>query len=92
MKDGSEGLNKILTSDVSGYATWTTTTYAATQSFTASSPLTITHNLNNTFYMIQLWNYVTGEELFGGYSNRNANSVMITLSEYVPNCGVIIKS
>ena len=65
--------------------------YNGTHSFTSNTPLTLTHNLNNLFYIIQLWDFTTGEELFGNYSSRLSNSVIITLSQTVPNCGISIK-
>lgn len=90
LKDGTEGLYKLLASDANGYATWATTAYAATQSFAAATPYVITHNLGIIYYIIQLWDGITGEEILGGYSSRLANSVTITLSAPVSNCAIMI--
>ena len=95
--DSTYGINRVLTSDLQGYATWQSLTasggtlkYSATQSFVANTPSTITHNLNTMFYIIQLFDYNTGEEIMGGYSSRTATQVTITLNASVINCGIVI--
>lgn len=64
--------------------------YSGTQSFTANIPVIISHNLNTLFYIIQLFDYPTGDEILGAYTNRGLTQATITLSATVLNCGVVI--
>lgn len=88
--DTTQAIGRVLVSDNNGVATWKDYKNYGTQSFIANNPVTITHNLNTLFYMIQLFDYLTGEEIFGAYTSRNSNDVIITLTFNVPICGYII--
>ena len=97
LKDTTQGTGKVLTSDANGLATWQTLSasgvaykYAATQSFSASVPYVINHNLNTQFYIIQLFDYPTGDEIMGSYTNRGLTQATIILSSNVSNAGIII--
>lgn len=97
LKDTTYAIGKVLTSDANGYGTWQSLTasgvvykYSATQSFSASIPYIINHNLNTQFYIIQLFDYPTGDEIMGSYTNRGLTQATITLSSNVSNVGVII--
>lgn len=90
LKDSTYGAGKFLVSDANGVATWQTYKYAATQSFVANTSYVINHNLNTLFYIIQLFDYPTGDEILGAYTNRGLTQATITLSATVPNCGVVI--
>lgn len=88
--DGTQGAGKVLESDANGFASWQSYKYSGTQSFTANLASVVSHNLNTMFYIIQLFDYTTGEEILGGYSNRGLTQATITLTQDVTNCGVII--
>ena len=45
---------------------------------------------NLVFAIIQLFDYTTGEEILGGYTNRGLTQATITLSTDVANCGIVI--
>lgn len=88
--DTTQGSGKILQSDANGYGSWKSFKYSATQSFTANTPSVINHNLNTMFYIIQLFDYTTGEEIIGTYTNRGMTQATITLTTNLSNCGVVI--
>jgi hypothetical protein len=95
--DGTQASGRVLTSDANGISTWQSLTasgvaykYASTQSFISSTPNVITHNLNTMFYIIQLFDYLTGDEIMGSYTNRGLTQATITLSSNVSNVGIII--
>jgi hypothetical protein len=88
--DGTQGSGRILKSDSQGYSSWQPYKYSGTQSFIANSASVISHNLNTMFYMIQLFDYTTGEEILGDYTNRGLTQATITLTQNVTNCGVVI--
>ena len=88
--DGTQGSGRILKSDSQGYSSWQPYKYSGTQSFTGNSASVISHNLNTMFYMIQLFDYTTGEEILGDYTNRGLTQATITLTQNVTNCGVVI--
>ena len=88
--DGTQGAGKVLESDANGFASWQSYKYSGTQSFTANLASVVNHNLNTMFYIIQLFDYTTGEEILGGYSNRGLTQATITLTQDVNNCGVVI--
>ena len=95
--DGTQASGRVLTSDANGISTWQSLTasgvaykYASTQSFISSTPNVITHNLNTIFYIIQLFDYLTGDEIMGSYTNRGLTQATITLSSNVSNVGIII--
>ena len=88
--DGTQGAGKVLESDANGFASWQSYKYSGTQSFTANLSSVVSHNLNTMFYIIQLFDYTTGEEILGGYTNRGLTQATITLTQDVNNCGVVI--
>jgi hypothetical protein len=88
--DGTQGVGKVLESDVNGFASWQSYKYSGTQSFVANLASVVSHNLNTMFYIIQLFDYTTGEEILGGYTNRGLTQATITLTQDVSNCGLII--
>ena len=90
LADGTQGNGKVLESDANGFASWQSYKYSGTQSFTANIPSVINHNLNNMFYVIQLFDYTTGEEILGSYTNRGLTQATITLTTNLSNCGVVI--
>jgi hypothetical protein len=92
IRDGTQGSGKILQSDTNGNTSWKPYKYSATQSFTANSSVVVSHNLNTMFYIIQLFDYTTGEEIMGSYTNRGLTQTTITLTANVSNCGIVILS
>jgi hypothetical protein len=93
---GLTGPNNYVLSATAGGVKWVISApnnvvkYSATQSFSASVPYVINHNLNTQFYIIQLFDYPTGDEIMGSYTNRGLTQATITLSSNVSNVGVII--
>jgi hypothetical protein len=92
IKDGTQDSGRILQSDTNGNTSWKPYKYSATQSFTANSSVVVSHNLNTMFYIIQLFDYITGEEIMGSYTNRGLTQATITLTANVSNCGIVILS
>jgi hypothetical protein len=90
LRDTTQAAGYLLQSDANGYGSWKSYKYSATQSFTANLSSVVNHNLNSMFYIIQLFDYTTGEEILGGYTNRGLTQATITLTTDVPNCGVVI--
>lgn len=88
--DGSQASNRVLKSDSNGFATWAAYKYSGTQSFSANIGSMVSHNLNTNFYLIQLFDYTTGEEIMGSYTSRGLTQTIITLTSDVSNCGVVI--
>jgi hypothetical protein len=60
---------------------------------TVDVAFTVTHNLNDTDILIQLWDETTGEAITAKYNNRLANSVDITFvgSKPTGDVRIIIK-
>jgi hypothetical protein len=93
---GLTGPNNYVLSATAGGVKWVISApnnvvkYSGTQSFSASVPYVINHNLNTQFYIIQLFDYPTGDEIMGSYTNRGLTQATITLSSNVSNVGVII--
>jgi len=90
LKDTTQGAGYILNSDVNGFGSWKPYKYSGTQSFTANLSQVIAHNLNTNFYIIQLFDYTTGEEILGAYTTRGLTQATITLSSNVSSCGIVI--
>lgn len=93
---GLTGPNNYVLSATTGGVKWVVSApnnvvkYSGTQSFSASVPYVINHNLNTQFYIIQLFDYPTGDEIMGSYTNRGLTQATITLSSNVSNAGIII--
>jgi hypothetical protein len=58
--------------------------------FSASVTNTITHNLNSTGIVVQMWDVSTGEAIYGTLDNRTLTTVDITLSATFSSPGVDI--
>jgi len=65
-------------------------TYTQTNNYTASIPITITHNLNTTEILIQIIDTNTNQLILGSVSNYQLNSVDITLSSSLNGIKVVI--
>jgi hypothetical protein len=102
--DGNQYAGYVLTSDAYGNASWQPASggsggggagacsYIYNGSFTANSPLTITHNLGTNNIQIELIKLSTNEQIEGYYDNYQTNTVDVTLSETISNVKVIIIS
>jgi hypothetical protein len=45
---------------------------------------TVTHNLNDAFFIVQLWDDATNESILANLSNRTVNSVTVTFVNEAP--------
>jgi hypothetical protein len=52
---------------------------------TASSPYTVTHNLNTTNLSVSLWDTVTNQLIMAQVSILNANQIQISVAQNMPN-------
>jgi len=59
-------------------------------SFTASETKTITHNIGNTEYIIQMYANSTGDEILSQYSGRTTNTIDITVFEDTSDAKIVI--
>jgi len=59
-------------------------------SFTASVTKTITHNIGNTEYIIQMYANSTGDEILSQYSGRTTNTIDITVFEDTSDAKIVI--
>jgi len=98
--DGNQTSGYVLTCDSQGNASWqpvnigggTTCSYVTVQSFTANTPLTVTHNLNSVNVVIQLIDTTTNEQIEGYYDNYQLNTIDVTVSQNLTNIKIIILS
>lgn len=102
--DGNQYAGYVLTSDAYGNASWQPASggsggggvgacsFVYIGSFTANTPLTVTHNLGTNNIQIELIKLSTNEQVEGYYDNYQTNTVDVTLSESVSNVKVIIIS
>ena len=58
--------------------------------FTASVTQTITHNIGNLEYIIQMYSSSTGEEILSQYSNRTSTTIDITMFEDTSDVKIIV--
>jgi len=65
-------------------------TYTQTNNYTATIPITITHNLNTTEILIQIIDTNTNQLILGSVSNYQLNSVDVTLSSSLNGIKVVI--
>jgi hypothetical protein len=65
-------------------------TYTQINNYTATIPITITHNLNTTEILIQIIDTNTNQLILGGVSNYQLNSVDVTLSSSLNGIKVVI--
>jgi hypothetical protein len=65
-------------------------TYTQTNNYTATIPITVTHNLNTTEILIQIIDTNTNQLILGSVSNYQLNSVDITLSSSLNGIKVVI--
>ncbi len=94
----------ILTSDANGVATWqsgfTTSNvvptmvykYTATQSFDQNFTYSITHGLNSSSILLNLWDEDTGTLIIGNVKKTSLNTVDIMLTATISNGRVVIIS
>jgi hypothetical protein len=89
---GTPGSGKVLTSDATGLATWTSAgslpgvgtvnKYAETLSYSpfipADTPITITHSLGTTDIIVQLWDLSDGTAITAKLDNRTSSTVDVT--------------
>lgn len=93
---GSSASNISLTLDVYGrvtnVATYSLTSlkkYSGVTTFTASVTNTITHGLNTTNFIIQMYD-ANGDEVLAQYRNRTSSTIDITSFGDIPNATIVI--
>ena len=64
--------------------------YSTTVTFTASVAQTVTHNLNTTDFVIQIYDNSTGDEVMAQYTNRAINTIVVTTFDNITGRVVII--
>jgi hypothetical protein len=64
--------------------------FATTLSFTAGIAQYVTHSLNTTDFVIQMYNDITGDEILAQYTGRTINDIYVTAYEDVSARIVII--
>lgn len=84
----------VLTSDSSGVATWqqSLNKYSATFSFGANATQSITHNLNSSAIVFDLWNEDTGYREYPDVVKTGLNTIDVMSTSAISNGRVVIIS